>query len=101
MGLSGSCVPPVAERRFDLFEGFDVGLDDGLQALCVGRVAEGVGEPVETVTIMLLQRTLFGHRVVPALRARPRHVKPDHDVRFRYDVFESDTIDLEAGDRIR
>ena len=32
---------------------------------------------------------------------RPRHVKPDSDVRFRYDVFESDTIDLAAGDRIR
>ena len=32
---------------------------------------------------------------------RPRHVKPDSDVRFRYDVFESDTIELQAGDRIR
>ncbi len=32
---------------------------------------------------------------------RPRHVKPDSDVRFRYDVFESDAIDLAAGDRIR
>ena len=30
-----------------------------------------------------------------------RHVKPDSDVRYRYDVFESDTIDLQAGDRIR
>ena len=67
MGLSGSCVPPVAARRFDLLEGFDVGLDDGLQAFCVGRVAEGVGELVETVTIMLLQRTQFGRRVVPGV----------------------------------
>ena len=32
---------------------------------------------------------------------RPRHVKPDSDVRFRYDVFESDTIEVQAGDRIR
>ena len=32
---------------------------------------------------------------------KPRHVKPDSDVRFRYDVFETDTIDLQAGDRIR
>ena len=70
MGLSGSCVPSVAARRFDLLEGLDVGLDDGLQAFCVGRVAEGVRELVETVTIMLLQRTQFGHRVVPALWAR-------------------------------
>ncbi len=32
---------------------------------------------------------------------KARHVRPDSDVRFRYDVFESDTIDLQAGDRIR
>ena len=32
---------------------------------------------------------------------KARHVKPDSGVRFRYDVFESDTIDLQAGDRIR
>ena len=32
---------------------------------------------------------------------KPRHVRPDSDVRFRYDVFETDTIDLQAGDRIR
>ena len=32
---------------------------------------------------------------------KARHVKPDSDVRFRYDVFESDTIELQAGDRIR
>ena len=44
--------------------------DDGLQAFSVGRVAKRVGVLVETVTIMLLQRTQFGHRVVPALRAR-------------------------------
>ena len=30
-----------------------------------------------------------------------RHVKPESDVRFRYDVFESDAIELQAGDRIR
>ena len=32
---------------------------------------------------------------------KPRHVRPDSDVRFRYDVFETDGIDLQAGDRIR
>ncbi|MDE0417105.1 MAG: relaxase domain-containing protein [bacterium] len=32
---------------------------------------------------------------------RARRVKPDSDVRYRYDVFETDTIDVEAGDRIR
>ena len=32
---------------------------------------------------------------------KARHVKPDSDVRYRYDVFETDTIDLEEGDRIR
>ncbi len=42
------------------------------------------------------ERLVLDHR-----DGKTRHVKPDHDVRFRYDVFESDTIDLEAGDRIR
>ena len=32
---------------------------------------------------------------------KTRHVTPDSDVRFRYDVFESDMIDLQAGDHIR
>ncbi len=42
------------------------------------------------------ERLLLGHS-----DGKARHVKPDSDVRYRYDVFESDAIDLEAGDRIR
>ena len=42
------------------------------------------------------ERLVLDHR-----DSKARHVKPDSDVRFRYDVFESDTIDLETGDRIR
>ncbi len=42
------------------------------------------------------ERLVLDHR-----DSKARHVKPDSDVRFRYDVFESDTIDLAAGDRIR
>ena len=68
MGFQVSCVPPVAARRFDLLESLDVGLDDDLQTFSVSRVAQGVGETVETVSIMLLQRTELGHRIAPALR---------------------------------
>ncbi len=47
-------------------------------------------------------REIDGERLVLDHRdGKARHVKPDHDVRFRYDVFESDAIDLAAGDRIR
>ncbi len=42
------------------------------------------------------ERLALGHH-----DGKPRHVKPDSDVRFRYDVFETDSIDLRAGDRIR
>ena len=69
MGFRVSCVPSVAARWFGLLEGLDVGLDDDLQAFSVGRVAEGVREPVETVSIMLLQGAEFGHSVAPALGA--------------------------------
>ena len=47
-------------------------------------------------------RSIDGERLVLDHHdSKARHVKPDSDVRFRYDVFESDTIDLQAGDRIR
>ena len=47
-------------------------------------------------------RAIDGERLVLDHHdSKARHVKPDSDVRFRYDVFESDTIELQAGDRIR
>ena len=70
MGWQGSCVTSVATRRLDLLEGLDVGIGDDLQTLSIGSVAEGVGERVETITIVILQRPQFGHGVAPALRAR-------------------------------
>ncbi len=41
------------------------------------------------------------HLLLDHADGEARHVTPDSDVRYRYDVFETDTIDLQAGDRIR
>ena len=60
-------VASISAWRFDVGEGVEIEVDDGLQGFGGGGVVQAFGQGVGPGGVVGLQREQFGDRVVPAL----------------------------------
>ena len=61
-------VASVSPGRLDVGKGFEIEIDDGLQRLSGGRVAQPVGHGIGPGGVFGLERDQLGDRVAPSLR---------------------------------
>jgi hypothetical protein len=65
--LRYASIASKAARRLDIGKSVEIEVDDGLQCLCGGAVAEAFGRCVSPGGVFGLQGEQFGDRIVPSL----------------------------------